>query len=91
MKLPATTKGRGGSPFSRATRFIWVRLPWHQITVSVPFSKSGKFQEVILTLTRGTNQSVTINLTSLTLPELLALRESVLIATEVAEPIVRPA
>jgi hypothetical protein len=55
----------------------------------VPWDKSGKFQRVLLTLTRGTNQATTIDLTSLTLQELLAVREAVLVATQVAEPVVR--
>lgn len=90
MRLPASK--RGMKDFSRMARFIWTRLPNHQITVQTPEDEERKGeQRVVLTLVRGasgSNNSVTIDLTALTREELLAFRETVAIATEVAEPLV---
>jgi hypothetical protein len=82
--------GRQQAPeFKLNTRFIWCRTLWHQLTVSVPWTRDKSRQSVLLSLVRGAGQAVVIDLTSLTLPELIAFRETVAIATEVAEPIVR--
>lgn len=85
MKLPARRHGENPD-FARATRFIWTRLSRHTIQVNTPDHSRGG-QRVILSITHGVNKTVRIDLTALTYPELLALRETINIATEVAEPI----
>lgn len=72
---------------NRLNRFMWTRLPSHEVVIHVPDSNDETYQRVMLTLSRQYSQ-VTIDLTGLTVVELQAFRETVLIATDVALPIV---
>lgn len=74
--------------FAKASRWLWLRLPHHQLMAHVIQDPNDKKYHVILNLTRGNGAGATIDLTRLTHAELVAFRESVLIATEIAEPLV---
>ena len=92
MKLPAKKPGRSPSvnaAFSQLTRFLYTRLIHHTVIVNAPMDAAGRFQRIILSIMHGKGTNVAIDLTHLTLAELIAFRETVAIATEVAEPIVR--
>lgn len=82
------SKRASSSAFSKASRAIWLRLPYHQASMHVIKNHVNTPVEIILNLTRGNSPGTLINLTRLTHAELLALREVILIATEVAEPLV---
>lgn len=93
MKLSSGGDKRKGSryanTFNRANRFVWTRLMRQQLTVRCVEHTVQKTQRVLLTITGSSDsQSITIDLTALTGHELEAFKETVLIATEVAEPIV---
>lgn len=85
-----TTPGRrkSSTTFSKASRWLWLRLPYHQVMGHVVEDPNDKKNHVILNITRGNGVGATIDLTRLTHAELVAFRESVLIATEIAEPLV---
>lgn len=75
--------------FDRANRFVWTRLLRHQITIGIPeHTKYGTPRVLLTFIGTNTSQAFTIDLTALTGPELAAFKETALIATEVAEPIV---
>lgn len=84
MKLPSQRTG-GNVDVSPTTRFIWTRLAYHQASVNTP-ENDGQTR-VLFSLNRGQGKPVVIDLTALTLVELEAFRQTVLIATEAAAPI----
>jgi hypothetical protein len=90
MKLPS---GRGiakdGKPslLTRANRFMWTKLPNYEVVVNVPLANDETHQRVFFSISRPYGQ-VSIDLTALTAVELAALRETFLIATDVARPVV---
>lgn len=77
-----------GNTFTKSSRWLWLRLPFHQVGVHLVVDPNDKRQHVIMNLTRGNGIGATIDLTRLTHAELIAFRKAVLIATEVAEPLV---
>jgi len=77
-----------GNVFSKASRAVWCRLPWHQVSVNIPKIDKDDYDHICVALTRG-NSTTVIDLSRLTLPELAAFRFAVLVATDLAEPIVR--
>jgi hypothetical protein len=77
-----------GNTFSKASRGLWLRLPFHQVAVHLIVDPNDTKQHVIMNLTRGNGMGATIDLTRLTHAELVAFRKAVLIATEIAEPLV---
>lgn len=85
MKLPS--KPKGATLFARANRFMWTKLPNHEIVINVPESDDGTHQRILISLI-GRYKNVTFDLTSLTEVELAAFRETILIATDAAKPIV---
>lgn len=74
--------------FTKASRWLWLRLPFHSLMGHVVEDPNDHKYHVILNFTRGNGIGATIDLTRLTHPELIAFRKSVLIATEIAEPLV---
>src|ERR1051325_9002278 len=80
-----------GNTFTKASRWLWLRLPFHSLSSHLVTDPNDNKPHVILNLTRGNGVGATIDLTRLTHAELIAFRKSVLIATEIAEPLVMAA
>lgn len=87
MKLKPKTQGNAIKDLGPMSRFVWTRLAYHNLFVNTPIRAEEDTTRVILSIGRGTGKPVTIDLTSLTATELAAFKHTVLIATEVAEPI----
>lgn len=83
MKLP----DRDRSDFKTSTRFVLTRLSFHALQIYTPSNINTGHPKVILAINRGAGKPLAIDLSQLTEQELLAFRETVLIATEVAQPI----
>lgn len=77
-----------GNTFTKASRWLWLKLPFHTASCHLVTDPNDKKPHVILNLTRGNGIGATIDLTRLTHAELIAFRKAVLIATEIAEPLV---
>lgn len=78
---------KGNSDFQNRIRFILTRLTYHTIQVHTPSNPETGLSKVLLSLNRGAGRPVTVDLSALTVEELAAFKESVLIATEAARPI----
>ncbi len=87
MKLQPKIQGKAIGDLGTMSRFIWTRLAYHQMFVNTPLRAEPEGTRVLLSLGRGQGKPVTIDLTSLTAVELAAFKQTVLIATEIAEPI----
>ena len=83
MKLKASNTG----DFGNNKRFVLTRLLWHMLQIHTPFDPISKETKVLLSISKGSGRPTSIDLTRLTVKELIAFRETVLIATEAAEPI----
>lgn len=83
MKLP----DRDRTDFKTSTRLMLTRLSFHALQIYTPNNPATNKPKVILAINRGAGKPLAIDLSQLTEQELIAFRETVLIATEVAQPI----
>lgn len=83
MKLPA----KDNSDYSPKNRFMLTRLLWHVLQIYTPKHPDNGENKIILSLGRGAGKPMAIDLTRFTEQELIAFKETVLIATEAAQPI----
>lgn len=83
MKLP----DRDRTDFKTSNRLMLTRLSFHALQIYTPTNPTNGKPKVILAINRGAGKPLAIDLSQLTEQELVAFRETVLIATEVAQPI----
>lgn len=83
MKLASKDTG----DFSNKNRLILTRLLHHMLQIHTPEDPEFNTTKIILSISKGSARPMAIDLTRLTEKELIAFRETVLIATEAAQPI----
>lgn len=83
MKLP----DRDRSDFGTQNRFMLTRTSFHTVQVYTPPNPDTGLPKVILSINRGAGKPMAIDLSMFTEQELIAFKETVLIATEVAQPV----